>query len=46
MILTGRHREQLDTSITAVEAADLISKVTDPANEERAASRNRPLDRV
>jgi hypothetical protein len=45
-ILTGRHGEQLDTSITAVEAADLISKVTDVANEERAAWRNWPPDRI
>jgi hypothetical protein len=28
-ILPGRHGEQLDTWISAVDAADLISKVTD-----------------
>ena len=38
--------EQLDTRITAVDAADLISKVTEPVNEELAAWRNWPLDRI
>jgi len=42
----GRHGERLDTWITAVDAADLISKVTDAVNEELAAWRNRPLDRI
>jgi len=42
----GRHGEQLDTWITAVDAADLISKVTDAVNEELAAWRNWPLDRI
>jgi hypothetical protein len=45
-MLTGRHGGQLDTSITAVEAANLISKLTDAANEERAAWRNWPPDRI
>jgi hypothetical protein len=45
-ILTGRHDEQLDTWITAVDAADLISKVADAVNEELAAWRNWPLDRI
>jgi len=45
-ILTGRHGQQLDTWITAVDAADLISKVTDAVNEELAAWRNWPLDRI
>ena len=45
-ILTGRHGEQLGTWITAVDAADLISKVTDAVNEELAAWRNWPLDRI
>ena len=45
-ILTGRHGEQLDTRIIAVDAADLISKVTDAVNEELAAWRNWPLDRI
>jgi len=42
----GRHGERLDTWITAVDAADLISKVTDAVNEELAAWRNWPLDRI
>ncbi len=45
-MLTGRHGQQLDTWITAVDAADLISKVTDAVNEELAAWRNWPLDRI
>jgi hypothetical protein len=45
-ILAGRHGEQLDTWITAVDAADLISKVTDAVNEELTAWRNWPLDRI
>ncbi len=45
-ILTGRHGEQLDTRITAVDAADLISKVTDAVNKELAAWRNWPQDRI
>jgi len=32
--------------ITAVDAAALLSKVTDAVNEELAAWRNRPLDRI
>ena len=38
--------EQLDTWITAIDAADLISKVTDAVNEDLAAWRNWPLDRI
>jgi len=45
-ILTGRHGEQLDTLIAAVDAADLIAKVTDAVNEELAAWPNWPLDRI
>jgi hypothetical protein len=40
------HGEQLDTWITAVDAANLITKVTDAVNEELAAWRNWPLDRI
>ena len=45
-ILTGRHGEQPDTWITAVDAARLICKVTDAVNEELAARRNCPPDRI
>jgi hypothetical protein len=38
--------EQLETLITAVDAAALISKVTGAVNEELAAWRNWPLDRI